>query len=256
MRPPPAVLDAFGAIGEPVALGGGEGRCWRVADIVLKPCEHEAEWTWLAAVLPAVAQDGFRLALPMRATDGRWVVDGWCGQPFVPGEHAERWVEVIEAGDRFHTAVASLPRPSFLDLRTNPWSVGDRVAWEELAPPVSHPILARLLAMRGPIEAPSQVIHGDLTENLLFADGLAPAIIDVTPYFRPRGFAAAVVVGDAVRWRDADPAPLLAVVAHDPWFPQLFVRAVIYRLMTSLVFGRTDVSYFESDVVLAERLLG
>jgi hypothetical protein len=48
---------------------------------------------------------------------------------------------------------------------------------------------------------------------------------------------------------------LLAVVAHDAWFPQLFVRAVIYRLVTALAFGRTDVSYFESDVALAERLL-
>ena len=249
------MLDAFGVTGEPVALGGGEGRCWRVADLVLKPCDDEAEWEWLAAVLPAVAQDGFRLALPMRATDGRLVVDGWCGQPFVPGEHAERWVDVIEAGARFHEAVASLTRPTFLDLRTNPWSIGDRVAWEELAPPVSHPILAQLLAMRGPTAAPPQVIHGDLTENLLFADGLPPAIIDVTPYFRPSGFAAAVVVGDAVRWRDADPDPLIAAIAHDPSFPQLFVRAVIYRLVTSLVFGRTDVSYFASDVALAERLL-
>jgi uncharacterized protein (TIGR02569 family) len=249
------VLDAFGVTGEPVALGGGEGRCWRVADVVLKPCEDEAEWTWLADVLPSVPQDGFRLAPPMRATDGRWVVDGWCSQPFVPGEHDERWVEVIETGDRFHTAIASLARPSFLDLRTNPWSIGDGVAREELAPTVAHPILARLLAMREPIAAASQVIHGDLTENLLFAEGLPPAIIDVTPYFRPRGFAAAVVVGDAVRWRDADPDPLLEAVADDPSFPQLFVRAVIYRLVTSLVFGRTDVSYFESDVALAERLL-
>jgi uncharacterized protein (TIGR02569 family) len=171
------------------------------------------------------------------------------------GEHAERWVDVIEAGERFHEAVADVPRPAFLDARLNPWSIGDRVAWEELAPPNAHPILARLLAMRAPISAPSQVIHGDLTENLLFADGAVPAIIDVTPYYRPRGFAAAVVVGDAVRWRQADPEPLLAAVMHDPWFPQLFVRAVIYRLVTSLAFGRTDVDYFESDVALAERLL-
>ena len=36
------------------------------------------------------------------------LVDGWCGQPFVPGEGAERWVDVIETGARFHAAVASL----------------------------------------------------------------------------------------------------------------------------------------------------
>ena len=249
------MLDAFGATGDPIVLGGGEGRCWRAGDVVLKPCDDEAEWVWLGEVLPTIAQDGFRLALPLRARDGRWVVEGWCGQPMLDGEHAERWVDVIEAGERFHRAVAEVSRPAFLDDRTNPWSIGDRVAWEELAPPDDHPILGRLLAMRAPMSAPSQMIHGDLTENLLFADGAVPAIIDVTPYYRPRGFAAAVVVGDAVRWRQADPEPLLAAVMHDPWFPQLFVRAVIYRLVTSLAFGRTDVDYFESDVALAERLL-
>ena len=249
------MLDAFGTTGDPVSLAGGEGRCWRAGDVVLKPCDDEAEWTWLGTVLPTVTQDGFRLALPMPATDGRWLVDGWCAQPVVPGVPAERWVDVIEVGERFHAAVAPLERPSFLDLRTNPWSIGDRVAWEERTPPIAHPILSRLLGMREPITASSQVIHGDLTENVLFADGLGPAIIDVTPYFRPRGFAAAVVVGDAVRWRDADPDPLLAAVAHDPSFPQWFVRAVIYRLVSALAVGRSDVSYFGSDVALAERLL-
>ncbi|MEP6759064.1 MAG: TIGR02569 family protein [Actinomycetota bacterium] len=257
MRPPPsAVLEAFGATGDPVALGGGEGRSWCADEVVLKPCDDEVEWRWLGEVLPHVAQDGFRLALPMRSGDGRWVVEGWCAQPLVAGAHAERWVEVIEVGERFHAAIATLERPPFLDARTNPWSIGDRVAWEELSPPVAHPILERLLGMRRPTTAPSQVIHGDLTENLLFADGLAPAIIDVTPYFRPCGFATAVVIGDAVRWRDADPEPLLAAVSQNPGFPQLFVRAVIYRLVTSLVFGRSDVGYFESDVALAERLVG
>jgi len=250
------VLAAFGATGDPVALGGGGGRAWRAGDVVLKPCNDEAEWAWLGEVLPTIAQDGFRLALPMRAPDHRWVVDGWGAQPLLAGAHAERWLDVIRIGDRFHASIAALERPGFLDARTSPWSVGDRVAWEELAPPIAHPILDRLLAMRAPVSAPSQVVHGDLTENLLFAEGLVPAIIDVTPYFRPRGFASAVVIGDAVRWRDADPEPLLAEVAHDRRFPQVFVRAVIYRLVTALVVGRTDVAYFEPDVALAERLLG
>lgn len=254
MQPSRLVVDAFGASGDPSPLGGGEGRAWRVGELVLKPCADPIEWTWLASVLPTIPQDGFRLALPVRARDGSWIADGWCAQPFVVGAHAERWVDVIEVGERFHEAVAALARPPFLDDRTSPWSVGDRVAWEEADPPVQHPLLDRLLALRSAVDAPAQVIHGDLTENLLFDDGAAPAVIDITPYFRPRGFAAAVVVGDAVRWRDADPAPLLAATAHDPAFPQLFVRAVIYRLVTSLLFGREDVSYFGSDVALAERL--
>jgi uncharacterized protein (TIGR02569 family) len=236
-------------------LSGGEGRAWRVGDIVLKPCSDPDEWEWLATVLPDIPQEGFRLALPLQAGDGSWVADGWCAQPFVPGEHAERWADVIASGCRFHEATAELARPAFLDARTNPWSCGDRVAWEEMQPSVAHPLLDALLELRKPIDAPSQVVHGDLTENVLFANGMAPAIIDVTPYFRPTGFASAVVIGDAVRWRDADADPLLEATADDPAFPQLFVRAVIYRLVTSLLFGREDVGYFGSDVELATRLV-
>jgi uncharacterized protein (TIGR02569 family) len=255
VRPTRASRTAFGVDGDPVPLSGGEGRAWRVGDLVLKPTDDPAEWAWLGEVLPTIRTDGFRLAPPVRARDGSWVVDGWCAQPFVAGEHAERWADVISAGERFHEATAGLARPAFLDARTNPWSRGDRVAWEELDPPVAHPLLDRLVELRAPVDAPAQVVHGDLTENVLFHDELPPAIIDVTPYFRPTGFASAVVVGDAVRWRNADPSSFVARAARDDAFPQLFVRAVIYRLVTSLLFGREDVAYFGSDVELATRLV-
>jgi uncharacterized protein (TIGR02569 family) len=255
VHPTPAACAAFGASGEALPLSGGNGRAWRVGDLVLKPCSDPDEWTWLATVLPEIRQDGFRLALPIRARDGAWVADGWCAQPFVPGEHAERWTDVIATGARFHVATAELTRPAFLDARTNAWARGDRTAWGEMEAPVAHPLLDRLVELRTPVDAASQVVHGDLTENVLFHDELPPAIIDVTPYFRPPGFASAVVVGDAVRWRDADPEPLLAATRQDPAFAQLFVRAVIYRLVTSLLFGREDVGYFGSDVELATRLV-
>ena len=37
-------------------------------------------------------------------------------------------------------------------------------------------------------------MHGDLTGNVLFAEGLPPAILDLSLYFRPPGFATAVVL--------------------------------------------------------------
>jgi hypothetical protein len=39
-------------------------------------------------------------------------------------------------------------------------------------------------------------------------------------------------------------------------FPQLFVRAVIFRLVTTLVFGHRDVADLEKVVGVAERLAG
>src|SRR5204863_470269 len=118
--------------------------------------------------LPEIEQDGFRLALPIRARDGRWVVDGWCAQTAVAGEHAPRWMDILEVSDAFHAAAAHLPRPPFVDARTHAWSIGDRVAWGQIDPPSPAPLLTRLLAIRRDVDLPSQMIHGDLTENVLF----------------------------------------------------------------------------------------
>ena len=235
-EPSPDVLAAFAAAGPPSPLSGGEGRAWRAADLVLMPCDDPVEWTWLAEHLPRI-------------------VDGWCAQPLLAGEHAERWPDVLAVARRFHAAVRHLPRPAFIDRRTHPWSVGDRVAWDEASSPVAHPLLDRLLTLRRPVDLAPQVIHGDLTENVLFADGLPPAVIDVTPYWRPAGLSSAIVVGDAIRWRDADPAPLFEVLADIEAFPQLLLRAVIFRLVTSLAFDQRDVASFEHVVEMAEDLV-
>jgi uncharacterized protein (TIGR02569 family) len=254
--PSPEVLNAFGVSETPVPLAGGEGRTWRAGSLVLKPCADAAEWTWLGEHLPSVVQDGFRLPLPVPTTNRRWVFDGWCAQPLLQGVHPEdgRWLDVLCVGDRFHRAAAGLERPAFIDERTDPWSIGDRVAWEEAEPLVAHPLLDRLLDARRLVDLPEQVIHGDLTENVLFADPLPPAVIDVTLYWRPREFAAAVVVQDAICWRAADPAPLLTATSTIPEFPQLLVRAVIYRLVTALVFGQSELDTYENVVRIAEHL--
>jgi uncharacterized protein (TIGR02569 family) len=258
MQDPPRreVLDSFGVTGPPTLLEGGEGRSWRAGDIVLKPCDDVVEWAWLGERLPSLQQAEFRLALPLRARDDRWVVDGWSAQAAVAGVHAERWNEVLQVGRRFDESMAALPRPDFIDHRTHPWSVGDRVAWEEADPPRDHPLLERLSAIRAPVDLPSQAIHGDLTENVLFADHLPPAVIDVTPYWRPSGYSLAIVAADAIQWFGADPFELLAACADIEAFPQLFVRAVIFRLVTTLVFGHRDGADLERVVGVAERLAG
>jgi uncharacterized protein (TIGR02569 family) len=84
-------------------------------------------------------------------------------------------------------------------------------------------------------DVPRQVVHGDLTGNVLFADGLPPAVIDLAPYWRPRDFASAVVVADAMTWEGADES-LLAAVAHVERIGQHLVRALIYRLVVDRLF--------------------
>lgn len=262
--PPLPVLAAFG-VAEPALLEGGQGTAWLAGDLILKPFDvTEAELEWQAELLSSISCDGFRVARPKRAQDGTLVVGGWCAWERVEGRHEEgRWTEIIAVGERFHAALVGAPRPSFLARRTHPWAIGDRVAWGELSADgfvhVKH--LRRLARALCPVEAPSQLIHGDLTGNVLFADGAAPAIIDLSPYWRPAAFASAIVVADALIWERAD-EDILGSVEHIEQFDQLLLRALIYRAVADRLFRlrepvRTDdADPYVMPVRLACRLAG
>ena len=223
---------------EPEPLAGGTGSAWRCAELVLKPLDAAVEeLEWQGTLFDGLRCDGFRVS------QLRGISDGWCAWELVAGEHRERaWTDVIAVGERFHAAIAGVPRPLFLDRRSNHWAVGERVAWGELPAGdfahVKH--LARLVDVLRPIDVgASQLVHGDLTGNVLFADGLPPAVIDFSPQWRPPGFASAVVVGDALLWEGADER-LLAAVAHVDDFPQLLVRALIFRAVVDTLFRSAE----------------
>lgn len=185
------------------------------------------------AELPDSAE--FRVAQPIRTRDGTWVAQGWEASRVVEDEvDTSRQDDVLRAGIAFHAAVAGLPRPAFLDLRDDPWSFGDRVAWEERpvqASPAALELLEPLFRARRPVSLLPQVVHGDLPGNVLFAGGLPPAIIDWSPYWRPASCASTVTVADAMCWYKALP-DLPARWSHLPEWGQMLVRALIYWIAT------------------------
>jgi uncharacterized protein (TIGR02569 family) len=241
-RPPAIVIEAFGAVGRPRRLGGGRGGAWAVGGVVLKPADVGLpQLEWEAAVLPSMPTAEIRLAPPIRAVDGRFVVDGWSARPRLKGgHHPRRWREIVAVGDRLHGSFQGLRRPEFLAARTDPWAIADRVAWGEV--PVGRyaasEIIRRLADARREVLAPDQLVHGDLTGNVLFASGLPPAVIDLSLYWRPAGYATAIVVVDALTWQGA-PADLIDVgsVVHE--FRQILVRALLFRAVTDCVVHRT-----------------
>lgn len=263
--PPPHVLAAFGLPGATAtSLPGGQGRSWLVtagvsreplessAPLVLKPVAdplEAEEVSWLAeALAPVCAADALDLGIRLPAdvpataagTGGRWVVDGWRASTWVAGEPGPtgHWVELLAAARAFTAAVSHLPRPPFLERRANPWAVADRAAWDE-QPMAVHPdqrdLVDRLfaLARRAPApQGPAQLVHGDLTGNVLFAEGLPPAVIDLSPYWRPAAFAGAVVVADGLLWWDQG-ADLLGA-AGDAGEVGVVARALLFRLLTDV----------------------
>ncbi len=78
-RPTAPVLAAFDvdtAFLEP--LSGGQGMAWRAGGLVLKPLDMPLEaLAWQEAVLNNIADDGFRLARPVRTRTGELTTAGW-----------------------------------------------------------------------------------------------------------------------------------------------------------------------------------
>ena len=256
-EPPPDVLRAFGVEGGPaVLLPGGEGRSWHVADLVLKPGSVEREVAWEATHLAPLGGVAFRLAGPVGSAWGGWVVDGWSARRFLDGteEPSGRWTDKVDICRAFHAAVAGLSAPGWLDSRTSRWATADRVAFGE-EDMVVEPTIGRLVEdIRGrlrPVESPSQLVHGDISGNVLFDEGQPPAIIDLSLYWRPATFGLAVLVVDAIAWGGAS-ASLLGSVRSDREIDQMLLRALLFRILASTAsvadvdaYGRT------LDVILA-----
>ena len=273
MRPDPGVLAAFGARANAVPLPGGEGTAWRAGQVVLKPAGDPRVARWTAELyrdlgLLAGRAPGFRVPRPLRAAAqdgaardraardeaaGDWVAGGWVAWQWLPGQPASWagvspfWPRLIAASRAFHAALAGRPAPPWLGRDGSPWTAGDQVAWGERDPgsvlaaapgPLAGQLRGLLAALR-PVRLPSQLIHGDLGGNVLFADGEPPAVIDFSPYWRPAGLALAVAAVDALTWGGADPA-ILGELDGEPEMGQLLARAHVGRLVTEVVSRRGD----------------
>ena len=257
--PGPEILDTFGLAGAPAPLAGGEGRSYIADWAVLKPVDDETAATWVAEVLGRLEECGFRVARPLPSRSGRWVAHGWAASRYVEGDPPTRgrWAEMVDVGRAFHAALAGIERPAFLHTRRDPWSIADRMAWSEATvevPERLRPLVDRLLAARRPVDLPSQIIHGDLAGNVLFAEGLAPAVIDFSPYFRPAEFASAIVIVDALAWESADES-VLALLDGVAQGDQLLLRAALFRIVTAGVAFPDDTWRLAAEVHANEALV-
>lgn len=239
--PSDTALSAFGLVGSLHRLSGGQETAWLVEGVVLKPLDMTPVMlAWQHTLLSRLAgRDDFRVSTPVRTTDGAFIADGWTAWRYESGSQRERWwPEIIEVGRQFHRALAMEPEPPFLRGRTDPWSIADKVAWGEL-PATEHASdrhLSHLLAALAPVHGRMQLVHGDLTGNVLFDDHLPPLVIDLSPYWRPPAFASAIVVADAVAFEGAD-SDIVEPLLDDPDFAQCLLRALIYRIVTDRVGG-------------------
>ena len=258
--PPEHVLTAFGVPAvEPELLSKARARTWRCDATVLRNVDDPAEASWLATTLEQVQIAGVRLARPLRSSDGRWVVSGWTAQRFVSGSPAPRHDEIMRTAIAWHGALAALPEPRFLRDRTDLRSWANRLAWGEVEDDgrigTGHGarLFEGLAAGRRPVHLPSQVVHGDLARNVLFAGSAPPAVVDVAPFWRPATWAAAVVAVDSLAW-GAAPIEFLTDWSHLLHWPQMVRRALLFRLAITLAHPLTPPDELVTVLSTAERI--
>ena len=240
-----STLEAFGVQGRNLLpLAGGQRQAWLAGDVVLKQVDSDLEtMEWVERLsLGLDGRSDFRVAPPVRTVDGGLIGDGWTGWRYEPGDPASSrywqfrntWDEVLNVGDALNSALAGKAYPPLLDRRTDRWAAADAVVWG-LTPTGSGGEVVRYLKMADehsrPVDAASQLIHGDLTGNVLFAEGRPPLIIDFSPYWRPPAFALAIVVVDVLAHHTGG-RQLTARQSHRPDFDQYLVRAALFRLLS------------------------
>jgi hypothetical protein len=237
--PSDLVLDLFAVPGTPERLPGGTGGSFRTGDLVLSPGRDADVMAWLSPVLARLAvaleeepASGLRLALPIPARDGSWVVDGWAATRFEPDLEVCDDLEVTRrAGRLLHARLdqrVRTPDPS-IGARSDRWADAERMAFGErklAGDEDAVELAAQALAGCTPDTGPRQLVHADLAGNVLRDPTGSAFVVDFSPAWRPVGWAEAVCVLDSVVWDGAHPLALASVA------PQDLRRAIAFRVLS------------------------
>ena len=232
---PPHVRTAFGvAETEPQAVVWAGRHAWRCGDVLIRPVADNAMASWSAGVLDGLHVEGVRLARPVRASDGRWIVAGWAACRYVAGTLEPRYDAVVDAANRLHAATArGSPSPAAGRPGRPAHPLGGRRVRRDQADPRPGPRGRAVRPARGLPHADPGGRRRWCTPSCsapCCSTGTgSPAVIDLVPCWRPKEWAAAVVVVDALAWGDADPALIQHWDRLSEW-PQMLLRAVLHRL--------------------------
>jgi uncharacterized protein (TIGR02569 family) len=258
-----AVASAF-RVSPNIALlpGGSDQKTFRSGDVVLRYLGDSAddEGNWNADLFDKLDQHGFRVAKQLRGADGSWVVNGWVAEEFLVGQPMtlQDVPAAIAAITAFHQALIGAPLPEYRKHAHTIWDRADAWAWGDI-PDRVHPrlfqVASRLATLRMPVYLPEQLIHGDLNpDNILVADELPPAIIDLALYWRPAPLALAVLAYWLGPYRGT--AAILEHFRGITAFDQMLLRAGLWKTLSQRDPGQpTNLEQYEQAAGIIENFV-
>ncbi|KAH7104619.1 hypothetical protein BKA62DRAFT_470725 [Auriculariales sp. MPI-PUGE-AT-0066] len=256
--PPESVLRAFEVTSSVLPLPGGITDSTFVSgNRVLKQAHDDAEAQWAASLLSETAFQSsiYRIPRPVPSDfdPKTFVVESWACSEFVAGkaipQTMDQWRDLITAARAFHSALrfAVPSKPTFLETRFHRWDHAAHAAFDECPipnlPDDALHMLNRLgdlhkLIERLPnddklndVDLRPQLVHSDLSGNVLFADGQPPAIIDFSPMWRPVAWAEAIVVSDGLVEYGAD-GQLIELVGSNKGRLRMLHKAMLFRVIS------------------------
>jgi uncharacterized protein (TIGR02569 family) len=275
MTPPTLeTIKAFGISGIPKLLSGGRGLCYAVGETVFRPSDGDIEAQWISELVNKIllrSPTSYRLAKPQAVVEqpNTFVFNGWTASSFLLGatEPGGNFEEILTVSRAFHADIAELvcEKPVEIVDRSNRWCEADKVTWgekkledvqnidEEILAHL-NPVLEKLLLARQPLPetVKSQLIHADLAGNVLFQNHPkeAPAIIDLTFYWRPVKYAEAIIVADGLTWNGKG-RDFIQFYEMDELGRQMLVRALYWRCLTFAI--DPDFEWIQDRLNLVQR---
>ena len=219
---PEHVLSAFQLEGRGTPTSPAWDNGLRFGHVVVARATQTAAWSGKVRDKLGDSLGGVRFARPVRSTDGRLVVNGFCANEFAPGEPAARVDEAIAAAlliDAPLTQFNAPPAP-----RDDAWAEADRAAWRgfDLDPAENQLVTA----------------HIDFLACCLFSGTEAPVVTELVPSVnpRPRGYTAALTMVDGLLAGAVDDG-VVSRWAHIPDVGFLAERALEFREIAARTAG-------------------
>ncbi|MBN1649154.1 MAG: hypothetical protein JW874_14045 [Spirochaetales bacterium] len=230
-------------------LDGGSSDVFRAGGIVIKPIHEIQKYSWSAGTLSGISFDGIRYSMPVRSKNGNWTENGYGATRYLPGIFCRNRIsEKIEAARIFHQYLKDIEKPDDSGFWNSPYDYANSFSWGGCELPVNVPekprgIIAELISYRKNIDLPVQLIHSDLSGNILF-DNEDPLIIDFSPAYYPAEYAIAILLADSVAWHGQGTEILNFCEIDKITWVQLVLRALLFRIAVPLYFEPEDIKRF------------